>query len=207
MPAGRPIGFAVDHDVNDQLSSIDAYFAGVAAVLGHDNCGPYGGYYTCAHLKELGFGYFQQAIAWSDGHVLEEAALYQYAINLTVQDHGVDYDHAYWEDYGQWDYTAPVPVLPHHYEWFIDKTFHYKGRSFNEREIVIEYDKLMAHPRLHKSRLAELRVFIALDMERIASKASKHREPGKILTPEWQVFKRDWRYQSLAPRRKGEVVK
>jgi Domain of unknown function (DUF1906) len=205
MPDGRPIYFAVDTDTTGE--SVSAYFDGAAAVLGRNRVGPYGSFTVVAYLMDKGFSWAWQTYAWSGGQVFGRAQVLQYSNGHTVGGIGVDFDHAFYDDYGQWDYTPPVPVQPHHYEQFYDKVFEYKGVKFNERLMIIEYDKLIQHPKLHAKRLKELKRHITLDMERIASKASKHREPGKVLPEEWTPFRRGERYKAMAPRSKGHVVK
>jgi hypothetical protein len=207
MEPSRPITFAVDADVNADLSRIDAYFAGVATVKGKDNCGPYGSFYLCEHLRAQGFKWFSQTVGWSDGHISEAAQLYQYEINLTVDGCGIDYDRAYYADFGQWGYKPALPVDEYDYERFYEGPFQYKGKMLHERALVIEYDKLIKHPRLNAKRLDEIKALLKLDLERIASRASAHRVPGKTLPMEWSAFDRGTRYKLIAMRVKGEVVK
>lgn len=68
---GAPIYFSIDYDAapGDQ-PVIDAYFAGVASVLGLRRVGAYGGYWVIKRLFDAGgitFGW--QAQAWSGGNV------------------------------------------------------------------------------------------------------------------------------------------
>ena len=204
MEPTRPICFAVDAEVDPVKT--DSYFAGVAAVKGKDASGPYGDYDVCANLAHQGFKWFNQTCAWSGGRIFELAQLYQYEINLTIQGHGIDYDHAYYEDYGQWGYK-PTVVEPHDYQRFYAGPFFYRDTWIRERKLVEDYDKLRRHPRINAKKLAEIRRLLALDLERIASKASRHRVPGKLSPPEWSAFDRGERYQLIAKRVKGEVVK
>src|SRR5580704_5583150 len=55
MPATRPIYFSIDFDAQpSQQAAIDAYFDGVASVLGRDRTGAYGGYGVIKRLFDAG---------------------------------------------------------------------------------------------------------------------------------------------------------
>lgn len=200
-PEGRPIYFAVDTDVSADVEKISAYFDGVAAVLGREHCGGYGGYSTVAYLFDKGFKWGWQTLAWSYGKVDKRAQIYQYEVNLSIAGLSVDYDHAYYEDFGQWEYK-PAPV--HQYDRFYRGPFHWRGHVLREREAVEEFDKLIKHPIRNKKKLAESRVQLKLCADRIASLASRHREPGKVLPAAWSPFDRDWRYTNIIRRYHGK---
>lgn len=205
-PSGRPLYFAVDEDVTD-LDRLDAYFAGVATVMGKDYCGPYGSAPVCAHFFAQGFKWGAQTCAWSEGEIDSKAQIYQYAINMTIQGYSIDYDRAYYEDYGQWGYKPPAPTDKHDYDRFFEGPFRYKGKRIYERQLVIDYDSFMKHPRRNAKKLDAIKELLKLDLERLASVASIHRMPGELLPAEWSAFDRGTRYQLIAKRVKGEVVK
>jgi len=203
-PSGRPVFFAVDEDVNEELSRLDAYFAGVATVMGKENCGPYGSADVCSHFFQQGFGWGYQTLAWSGGEVDERAQIYQYAINLNIRGVQIDYDHAYYEDYGQWFYKRSDPD-PMHYDRYFMGPFEYKGHKLHERDLVMECDHLARHPRVNRKKLAAVRKELALCADRIRGLAAEHREKDKTLPPEWAPFWRWWRYPRIANRAMGKV--
>jgi hypothetical protein len=206
-PDGRPIYFAVDMDVSQDVTKIDPYFDGVASVLGKDHCGPYGGYSTVAHLFDKGFKWGWQTAAWSYGNIDKRAQVYQYEFNLKIGGFSVDYNHAYYHDFGQWGYTPPPPPEKHDYNRFYPGPFVYNGRTLDERALVEEYDKLIKHPALNHKKLLAVRADLLLCAERIASLASVDRVPGKRLPPEWSAFDRGWRYMNIIHRYQGRVVR
>ena len=69
MPAGRPIYFSIDFDAQPgQQAAINAYFDGVASVLGRDRTGAYGGYGVIQRLFDDGkITWGWQTYAWSYG--------------------------------------------------------------------------------------------------------------------------------------------
>ena len=203
-PNNRPIFAAVDFDAT--LADVEAYFDGWAAVLGREHCGPYSQYAIVAGLLDKGFGWAWQTVAWSGGEVDSRAKVLQYEINLTIDGHGIDYNHAYYEDFGQWNYVEPKVVDKHDYERFYKGPFYYKGHKLDERALVEEYDSLRKHPRLNAKKLAPVRADLRLCAERIASLASVHREPGKKLAPAWSAFDRGVRYQLIIARAEGKEI-
>lgn len=104
MPGDRPIYFAVDFDASaDQQPEIDAYFDGVASVLGRDRTGMYGGYGPVGRAFDAGkIAYGWQTYAWSGGRWDERAQLRQYSNGHTLNNVSVDYNRAVADDYGQW---------------------------------------------------------------------------------------------------------
>ena len=78
-PPGRPIYFSVDFDASpgDQ-EAINAYFDGVAATIGHDRTGAYGGYWVIKRLLDAGkTAWAWQTLAWSGGQWDARAQLRQ----------------------------------------------------------------------------------------------------------------------------------
>ncbi|OLT37860.1 hypothetical protein BJF79_28835 [Actinomadura sp. CNU-125] len=104
MPGDRPIYFAVDFDASaDQQPEIDAYFDGVANVLGRRRTGMYGGYGPIGRAFDNGkIAYGWQTYAWSGGRWDDRAQLRQYSNGHTLNGVSVDYDRAVAADYGQW---------------------------------------------------------------------------------------------------------
>lgn len=111
IPAHRPIYFAVDFDASQpQQGAIDAYFKGVASVLGVERTGVYGGYWPLKRLFDSRLvGYGWQTYAWSGGNLDPRAQLYQYSNGHNVAGVSVDYNHALKKDFGQWGYEPPAP--------------------------------------------------------------------------------------------------
>jgi hypothetical protein len=109
-PAGRPIYFAVDFDATPgQQAAINAYFDGVASVIGHNRTGGYGGYYVIKRLFDAGkIKYGWQTYAWSGGQWDPRAQLRQIKNGIHVDGVDSDIDQAMANDFGQWGYKAPV---------------------------------------------------------------------------------------------------
>ena len=113
-PADAPIYFAVDFDATpgDQ-PAIDAYFDGVASVIGRERTGGYGGYYVVQRLFDDGkIAYGWQTYAWSGGQWDARAQLRQ--IQNGIWGGGLDEDEAVADDFGQWggQDTGPAPAPP-----------------------------------------------------------------------------------------------
>jgi hypothetical protein len=102
MPSDRPLYFAVDFDTAGNPSKVDAYFDGVASVLGKDKSGPYGSYEVVKHLLDRGFKYGWQTYAWSRGQWDSRAQLQQYSNDHTLAGVSCDYDRGVRPDFGQW---------------------------------------------------------------------------------------------------------
>ena len=111
MPGGRPIYFAVDFDAQPyQQGAIDAYFQGVASVIGLGRTGAYGGYGLVARSFDDGvvtWGW--QTYAWSYGNWDARAQLRQTLNGITAAGDGAccDRDEAQANDYGQWHANKP----------------------------------------------------------------------------------------------------
>ncbi len=105
MPSGRPIYFAVDFDAQaDQQGTIDAYFQGVASVIGLGRTGAYGGYGLIARSFDDGvITWGWQTYAWSYGSWDGRAQLRQVQNGITAAGDGdcCDRDEAQVHDYGQ----------------------------------------------------------------------------------------------------------
>jgi hypothetical protein len=111
MPAGRPIYFAVDFDAQAyQQGTIDAYFQGVASVIGLARTGAYGGYGLIARSFDdnvIAWGW--QTYAWSYGNWDGRAQVRQVQNGITAAGDGdcCDRDEAQTGDYGQWHSNKP----------------------------------------------------------------------------------------------------
>jgi hypothetical protein len=111
-PAGRPVYFSIDFDASagDQ-GTIDAYFDGVAAVLGRDATGAYGGLHQIQRLFDDGkIAWGWQTYAWSYGAWDPRAQLRQ--IQNGIDGGSEDLDEAVAGDFGQWGPNAPGPTTP-----------------------------------------------------------------------------------------------
>jgi hypothetical protein len=106
MPPSRPIYFSVDWDATstELRGPVTAYLQGVAAVLGVDRTGVYGGYDTIAWAHENGLArWLWQTYAWSGGQWHPAAQIQQYRNGVTVAGVAdIDLDRATVADYGQW---------------------------------------------------------------------------------------------------------
>jgi hypothetical protein len=198
-PAQPPvIRFAFDSDPTGRAALSDAYYDGVAAVLTHDRSGPYGGYEICAHAAARGFKSLWQTYAWSAGRFFLGSTLFQYANGHTVGGVGVDFNHVYGHDFGQWDRQPSVPPDPHHYLRFDTTPRELAGHTVSELAAVTEYDHLRKHPFLHRPRLHVLRGDLALLAGRVSTVARQDTPPS------WLAFHRGWRYQALIHRAQGQ---
>jgi hypothetical protein len=211
MPSGRPIFFAVDFDTGNSPEKTDPYFDGVAAVLGHHCSGPYGGYDVVRHQLDRGFAWAWQTYAWSGSALDARAQIYQFSNDHYVDGIGVDYDHAFYEDFGQWDASkTPHPDAdPHHYEWFAEGPVAWAHRLLYERDLVVQYDKYRVAPHLGPNAewLNLLREDITLARKRVWFEAHTEAQTGKRLTtPTWSASHRGWRWKQLDARSKGERV-
>jgi hypothetical protein len=105
-PSTRPIYFAIDFDAeSSSASAINAYFQGVASVLGLSRTGVYGGYYIVDELFNQGLvTYAWQTYAWSGGQWDSRAQLRQ-----TLDGSEIDQDEAVASDYGQWTVGGGSP--------------------------------------------------------------------------------------------------
>jgi hypothetical protein len=112
QPSSRPIYFSVDFDANSgQLGTIEAYFEGVASVIGVSRTGVYGGHYIVDALFNAGkvtWGW--QTYAWSYGNWDSRAQFRQ--IQNGIDNDEEDEDEAVVADFGQWPIAAPAPPPP-----------------------------------------------------------------------------------------------
>ncbi|HEY4117565.1 MAG TPA: glycoside hydrolase domain-containing protein [Byssovorax sp.] len=108
QPGDRPIYFAVDFDAQaSQQPTVDAYFDGVASVIGRGRTGAYGGYYLISRLFDDGrITWGWQAYAWSYGNWDPRAQVRQ-TQNGILNDQ-CDLDVAMTDDFGQWGNAVPV---------------------------------------------------------------------------------------------------
>jgi hypothetical protein len=117
-PTDRPVYFSLDAytDQYTNWTEIDAYYDGVASVLGRSRTGAYGGYYTIRHLfdaAKIQWGW--QTSAWSNGLWDSRAQLQQFAYNLWGGN--ADEDRSSIADFGQWGnyHTTPCSLDGHQY--------------------------------------------------------------------------------------------
>jgi hypothetical protein len=106
-PAGRPIYFSIDFDASAaQQGTINAYFDGVASVIGQSRTGAYGGYNQIKRLFDAGkITWGWQTYAWSGGQWDSRAQLRQ--VQNEVDGGCCDLDQAASIDYGQWGGNTP----------------------------------------------------------------------------------------------------
>lgn len=209
MPAGRPIFFAVDFDTGSNPAATDPYFDGVASVLGKQASGPYGGYEVVRHQFDRGFHWGWQTYAWSGAALDARAQVFQFSNSHYVGGVGVDYNHAYYDDYGQWGAPAPIDTDPHHYMRFPEGPFAWQNKDLYERWLVQEYDKVRVAPHVgsNSEQLDLLREDITLARKRIWSQACIDQHTGqKLEHPTWNLYYRGWRWQQLNARSRGQRV-
>lgn len=121
-PADRPIFMSVDFDTTPaDFPHIDAYFKGVASVLGKQRVGAYGEYDLVRHLMDndlvgksdsAGHYYTWQTYAWSAGKFDERCCTAQDKNGVRLGSGTVDLDSAHCVDYGQWGYKSKTPTPP-----------------------------------------------------------------------------------------------
>jgi hypothetical protein len=114
-PSDRPIYFSVDFDATpgDQ-TAINAYFDGVASVIGLARTGAYGGYYVIQRLFDAGkIKWGWQTYAWSGGQWDARAQLRQTQNGIAGGQ--MDEDESEADDFGQWGHSTPPPDQPRGY--------------------------------------------------------------------------------------------
>lgn len=197
------IRFAADYDPAGNPAATDAYYDGVATIIPRERCGPYGGLEVVSRQANRGFKALWQTYAWSGGRFDSRAQVYQYSNDHTVAGVGVDFNHCYGVDFGQWDRTAPAPVDPHHYLWFETQNIPFGQGHLTERNTVTEYDQLRPHAVLHARRLGQLREDCRFLAERIVLRTLQ--EAGNQ-PRNWEGFHRSWRVKQLWARYQGKQV-
>jgi hypothetical protein len=218
-PRPPRIRAAADYDPAGHPEATDAYFDGWAAVLPRAHCGPYGNDQMVGHAHARGFQTLWQTYAWSGGRFCSAPAnsVYQYSNDHTVAGVGVDYDHIFGEDFGQWDYHAAAPVAldPHHYGRLTVEHYAWKGRKLPfERSTAVRYDQLRRHPHnpLHRSELAQLRSDLKDLADHVYFEAHGEQQWSSPVwgtgprVPTWSAFHRGFRYQAMIKRAQGQVV-
>jgi hypothetical protein len=107
-PPTRPIYFAVDFDASaSQQGALNAYFDGVASVIGRGRTGAYAGFYVIDRLFNAGkIKWAFQTYAWSAGHWDSRAQLRQIEDNILGA--CCDKDEAVVADFGQWGHAVPA---------------------------------------------------------------------------------------------------
>jgi hypothetical protein len=112
QPSTRPIYFSVDFDASSgQIGTIEAYFEGVASVIGLSRTGVYGGHYVVSSLFNSGkvkWGW--QTYAWSYG-VWDSRAQFR-QIENGIDNDEEDKDEAVTTDFGQWPIANEAPPPP-----------------------------------------------------------------------------------------------
>lgn len=113
LPTGMPIYFAVDYDApeSDQ-PALNAYFDGVASVIGLERTGAYAGYWIIKRLSEAGkISWRWQTYAWSGGQWFAGNHIEQYLNGQDING-AVDLNRSKQDNYGQpskFGGAAPAP--------------------------------------------------------------------------------------------------
>lgn len=106
MPAGRPIYFSADFDVQAgaQWAAVASALKGAASVIGLGRVGIYGGRWPIQWARSNGVAkWFWQTYAWSNGVWVPGNHIEQYKNRVTIGGTGsVDLNRAHGSDYGQW---------------------------------------------------------------------------------------------------------
>jgi LysM repeat protein len=118
VPSSVPLYFAVDFDEADTAATngeLEAYFDGVASVIGLARVGIYAGYYPIERLKAAGkVTYMWQTLAWSGGQIFSGCHIYQNGQSAFGS--GADIDVAEQSSYGQWtsgsSVSSSAPAAP-----------------------------------------------------------------------------------------------
>lgn len=183
MTGAWPIMFAVDFDTAGHPERTDAYFDGVASVLGHGRCGPYGGYEVVKHQADRGFEGLWQTYAWSRGRWDSRAQIQQYDNSPGSYDRDREVRAgSVWRP-GQHK-TEPSPLdvlLP------------------VERNLAERYLGLVDHhATLHPHAIAKLKGELVAQRKAVWLAAEKGLTPaGKHTAPGWGVLNRAARYREL----------
>lgn len=109
MPAGRPIYFSVDADLNP--ASTDSYRQGILSVLPGSQVGIYGSAAVVQHWRANGvsWGWRTMSTDWQGGSSTSGCQIVQ-----TGGNNNVDFNEAIAADYGQWQVggaSTPPPVI------------------------------------------------------------------------------------------------
>jgi hypothetical protein len=112
-PPDRPIYFSVDFDATPgQQTAINAYFDGIASVIGRGRTGGYGGFYVIQRLFDAGkIAWGWQTYAWSGGLWDSRAQLRQVRNGVTIDGADCDLDEAWAVDFGQWGHAGATGGL------------------------------------------------------------------------------------------------
>lgn len=109
----------------------------------------------------------------------------------------------------------PPPPDPNHYLWYPDVNFKFASasikvqgvmyrsaaRKWDERDIVVEYDRYRLHPKQNEHVINQLRIGMMLCRNRVYNVAHFTKEPA------WNDSRHlGWRYQQLDKRMNGELV-
>lgn len=103
----RPIYFSADWDTTEaDQDGIHAYLDGAASVIGRENVGIYGGYWSVSRALDAGkAAWAWQTLAWSGSNLDPRRKLHQRIHQVEVGGVWCDENEALTEDFGQWDYV------------------------------------------------------------------------------------------------------
>lgn len=133
----------------------------------------------------------------------------------------LDFDHAFYEDYGQWwgvpggvttdisGSTGATTTDPHQLSAVPRPAPPWHGKRLHERWLVQEYDRYRAEPHVgaNEEMLDLLRGDITLARKRVWYMAHFDPKTGhRNATPAWNLYNRGWRWQELLRRSRGERV-
>lgn len=203
---GGKITFAVDNPTNGQPAVTDPYFDGVASVFSKPRSGPYGDVYVVSHQANRGFGALFQTYAWSGERLDGRAQIYQYSNDHNIGP-GVDYDHVYYADYGQWNER---PVSPHPIDkyaiFFTSSIFRGLPNNGNERLTVEQCDGALANVKKYRSYLKGKLYYEVKAFRDSCWRAAWYLPPDykrhKRSKPDWSSHNRGTRWQLLNNRMK-----
>lgn len=118
-PAGKPIYFSVDFDVQPhQAGAVKSYLDGAASVIGRGRVGAYGGIRIISYLFDSGtITYGWQTYAWSRGHWDSRAQIRQTHNGVRIGGGEIDIDESVHANFGAWHgATQEIGPAPGHGE-------------------------------------------------------------------------------------------
>ncbi len=132
-PSDRPIYFSVDVNIPGQ--EVNAYFQGVASVLGLHRTGAYGSYAVLHELFNVGaITWGWQTYAWSGGMWEPRAQLRQYHNSVSLAGHEVDYNSSMQADFGQWGIEKGTDMAISPDDPIIQKYFTYSNGTLTRKD-------------------------------------------------------------------------
>lgn len=180
FPVTRPVSWAVDDDVDP--ARCDQYADGFSSIWPRNLNGPYGSARVVGHFADRGHACQFQTYAWSGGAVDGRARVLQYSNEHFVDfsarfgGYNVDFDHAFYADYGQVWIAPPAPSDPYGLKKFPTKVVWRDGHVTNERLVVEKVLGALEHPGKFKNYLkGDLRAQVKVHRDRCKAVATSYK--------------------------------